>query len=157
MPASSASAQDLSRVASAITAVLPALNRALDRRVAQDFPHSKPSEGQLALLRLVGDRDGLTVREAAETLLMKPNNVSALVSQLVGEGQLERRQDSADKRVAHLHLTGEARRRVDTVDDLIAGYVVEALRTLTDGDLDAIGSALGALDALTRRIHPAAH
>ncbi|GHA97788.1 MarR family winged helix-turn-helix transcriptional regulator [Streptomyces chryseus] len=156
MATPSASEQDPRRIASGLAAVLPALHRALDRRVAQDFPYPKPPEGHLALLRLVGDRDGVTVREAADVLLMKPNNVSALVTQLAGQGQLERRQDPADKRVAHLHLTAEARRRLTAVDTLMAGYVAEALHALTDGDLDAIGSALGALQGLARHIHPAA-
>ncbi|MET9514383.1 MarR family transcriptional regulator [Streptomyces sp. NPDC002994] len=156
MPRPSASEQDLRHIASAMSAVLPALHRALDRRVAQDFPYPKPPEGQLALLRLVGERDGATVREAADVLLMKPNNVSALVTQLAGQGLLERRQDPADKRVAHLHLTAEARHRLAEVAHLMEGYVVDALRTLTDGDLDAIGSALGALRGLARQIHPAA-
>ncbi|MBT2394523.1 MarR family winged helix-turn-helix transcriptional regulator [Streptomyces sp. ISL-100] len=156
MPRSSASEEDLRHIASAVSAVLPALHRALDRRVAQDFPYPKPSEGQLALLRLVGKRDGATVREAADVLLMKPNNVSALVTQLAGQGLVERRQDPADKRVAHLHLTAEARHRLAAVGNLLEGYVVDALRTLTDGDLDAIGSALGALRGLARQIHPAA-
>ncbi|UQA90582.1 MarR family winged helix-turn-helix transcriptional regulator [Streptomyces halobius] len=156
MPTSSVSSQDVRHIASAMSAVLPALHRALDRRLAQDFPYPKLPEGQLALLRLVGGRDGITVREAADVLLMKPNNVSALVTQLAGQGLLERRQDPADKRVAHLHLTPEARHRLTVVGDLIDGYVIEALYALTDGDLDALGSALGALQGLARHIHPAA-
>ncbi|MGW6972458.1 hypothetical protein [Streptomyces sp. NPDC054952] len=43
-------------------------------------------EGRLAPLRLVGERDGLTVREAAEALLVRPNNVSTPVSQWAGQG-----------------------------------------------------------------------
>lgn len=156
MPRASASPQDLSHVASRLAAVLPVLNRALDRRLAQDFPHPKPPEGQLALLRLVAERDGVTVREAADVLLMKPNNVSALVSQMVAQGMLERRPDATDRRVAHLHLTAEARHRLTTVQNLLNGYVVEALHALTDGELDAIGSALGALQGMARHIHPAA-
>ncbi|WP_073755803.1 MarR family winged helix-turn-helix transcriptional regulator [Streptomyces sp. CB03234] len=65
-------------------------------------------EGQLALLCLVGERDGVTVGVAADVLLMKPDNVSARVTQLVGLGLLERGQDPADKWVAHLHVTAEA-------------------------------------------------
>ncbi|MET9322837.1 MarR family transcriptional regulator [Streptomyces sp. NPDC003038] len=156
MPASSASDQDTRRIASGLAAVLPALHRAVDRRVFQDFPHPKLPDGQLAVLRFVAEHDGVTVRAAADALLMKPNNVSALVTQLAAQGLLERRQDEADKRVAHLHLTAEARRRLDEFGNLVEGYLVEALHTLTDGDLDAIGSALGALRGLARRIHPAA-
>ncbi|MEU7261925.1 MarR family transcriptional regulator [Streptomyces rimosus] len=156
MPASRASDQDTRRIASGLTAVLPALHRAIDRRVLQDLPFPRLPDGQLALLRYVAEHDGVTVRAAADALLVKPNNVSALVTQLAAQGLLERRQDAADKRVAHLHLTAEARRRVAQVGDLVDGYVVEALHALTDGDLDAIGSALGALQGLAQRIHPAA-
>ncbi|MGW7553709.1 MarR family winged helix-turn-helix transcriptional regulator [Streptomyces rimosus] len=156
MPASRASDQDTRRIASGLTAVLPALHRAIDRRVLQDLPFPRLPDGQLALLRYVAEHDGVTVRAAADALLVKPNNVSALVTQLAAQGLLERRQDAADKRVAHLHLTAEARRRVAEVGDLVDGYVVEALHALTDGDLDAIGSALAALQGLAQRIHPAA-
>lgn len=156
MPTPSASERDIQDIASAMSSVLPALHRALERRLAQDYPHPRLPEGQLALLRLVGERDGVTVRAAADALLMKPNNVSALVTQLAGQGLLERGQDPADKRVARLHLTAEARRRLDQAMSLMDGYVIEALHTLTDGDLDAIGSALGALRGLARHIHPAA-
>ncbi|MEN2424256.1 MarR family winged helix-turn-helix transcriptional regulator [Streptomyces rimosus] len=156
MPASRASDQDTRRIASGLTAVLPALHRAIDRRVLQDLPFPRLPDGQLALLRYVAEHDGVTVRAAADALLVKPNNVSALVTQLAAQGLLERRQDAADKRVAHLHLTAEARRRVAEVGDLVDGYLVEALHALTDGDLDAIGSALGALQGLAQRIHPAA-
>ncbi|MER7673217.1 MarR family transcriptional regulator [Kitasatospora sp. NPDC096128] len=152
MPPTSASATDISSVASGLAGVLPALNRALDRRLALDFPHAEPSKNQLALLRLVGEHSGITVRDAAEALLIKPNNVSALVTQLVDEGLLERRQDGADKRIAHLHLTTEALRRVAVLEHLVQGYVADALRHLSDGDIAAIGSVLSALATLPNRI-----
>jgi DNA-binding MarR family transcriptional regulator len=152
MPPHSASEQDLDHVAAGLVACLPALGRALERQVDLVYPHPKPSEAQLALLRHVGDHDGVTVRAAAEALLMKPNNVSALVTQLTEQGLLERRQDASDKRVAHLHLTPVARQRLVEVRQLMAGHVVGALRALTEGELDALGSALGALNALGRHL-----
>ncbi|WP_405623577.1 hypothetical protein [Streptomyces sp. NBC_00076] len=42
-------------------------------------------------------------------------------------------------------LIGEA-------EDVAARQLKSALRTLTEGDLGALGSALGALEALTRRL-----
>ncbi|WP_436737869.1 MarR family winged helix-turn-helix transcriptional regulator [Streptomyces sp. BBFR102] len=145
-------AEDL---AQALAAVLPALHRALDRRVDADFPHPKPAEGQIALLRLIRDQDGITVREAAEVLLVKPNNLSATVTQMVAAGLVERRRDPADKRVTHLHLTPTAAARTRTVDGLISGYVVRALATLSDGERAALGAAVGALRVLERGLHPA--
>ncbi|WP_217169566.1 MarR family winged helix-turn-helix transcriptional regulator [Streptomyces sp. AC512_CC834] len=156
MTESSASRRDIDRVASGLAACLPALHRALDRQVAARYPHPKPPEGQLALLRFVAQHEGATVREAAEALLMKPNNVSALVSQLTEQGDLERRRDSADKRVAHLHLTATARERLSEVRELETAFIRHALTSLTEGQQGALGSALDALEALTRHLHPAA-
>ncbi|MEU3528124.1 MarR family winged helix-turn-helix transcriptional regulator [Streptomyces sp. NPDC038707] len=148
----STSAQDIRRVASGLAACLPALSRALDRQVGQVYPHPKPPEAQLALLRHVESHDGVTVRKAAEALLMKPSNVSALVSQMTELGMLERRQDPADKRVAHLHLTEKARHELAEVHRLMSSHVMGALSTMTDGDLKALGAALGSLNALAGRL-----
>lgn len=153
MPAPRVPSQDVDHVASALVAFLPALHRALERKVGQEFPHPRLPDGQLALLFLVEEREGITVRESAEALLMKPNNVSALVSQLTELGLLERRQDPADKRVAHLHPTATARERLAEARLLKEAHMARALNTLTDGDLDALGAALGALTALARRLH----
>ncbi|MFJ7149269.1 MarR family winged helix-turn-helix transcriptional regulator [Streptomyces sp. NPDC100445] len=156
MPGSSAHRRDLDSVAPALADALPALHRALDRLVARDYAHPKPPEGPLNLLRHLEEHRGATVREAAEALLMKPNNVSALVSQLAGEGLLERRRDSADKRVVRLYLTPVARRRLGEVRALQVSHLTDALLALTEGEMDALGSALGALASLTRRLHAAA-
>jgi DNA-binding MarR family transcriptional regulator len=153
MPQHSASAQDIDHVAASLVACLPALSRALDRRIGQDFPYPKPPEGQLALLRHVQANEGVTVRETARALLMKPNNVSTLVSQLTEQGLLERRQDPADKRVAHLHVTATAQRRVAEADRLMCGYVTQALAAMTEGERAALGSALSALQTLSSHLH----
>ncbi|TRV81027.1 winged helix-turn-helix transcriptional regulator [Streptomyces sp. 130] len=153
MSQNSASAQSINQVASGLVACLPALSRALERRVGQEFAAPKPPEAQLALLRHVEAHEGVTVRKAAESLLMKPNNVSALVTQLTEQGLLERRQDPADKRVAHLHLTAKARRELAEVHRLMGAHIAGALRTMTDGDLKALGAALGTLNSLAERLH----
>ncbi|MGW7210283.1 MarR family winged helix-turn-helix transcriptional regulator [Streptomyces sp. NPDC054837] len=155
MPPSSASAQEIDRVAADLLLCLPALHRAMDRRVSQDFPHPKPPEAQLALLWHVRAHEGATVREVAEALMMKPNNVSALVSQLTRQGELERRQDTADKRIAHLYLTAMARQRIAEVEQLMSVHLVDALQALTDGERRALGAAVGALHALTGHLRAA--
>ncbi|MGA5426261.1 MarR family winged helix-turn-helix transcriptional regulator [Streptomyces koyangensis] len=144
------------RLARDLALVLPALHRALDRRVDADFPHPKPAEGQITLMRLIRDRDGITVREAAEVLLVKPNNLSATVTQMVAAGLVERRRDPDDRRVTHLHLTPTAAERTHAVDELISGYVEQALATLSDGERGALGAAVGALHVLERGLHPSA-
>ncbi|MYT74853.1 MULTISPECIES: MarR family winged helix-turn-helix transcriptional regulator [unclassified Streptomyces] len=154
MPAAAAARQDIDRVASALAACLPTLHRTLDRRILGDFPHDRLPEAQITLLRLVADQEGVTVREAARSLLMQANNVSALVSQLTREGLLERRGDAADKRVAHLHTTAVARERIAEAEGIARRHLSAALRHLTGGELDALGSALGALNALDTHLRP---
>ncbi|MFE6225418.1 MULTISPECIES: MarR family transcriptional regulator [unclassified Streptomyces] len=159
MPDLSPPPRNTDHLAAGLVACLPALARAFERHLDQEpLPYPKPTEAQLALLRHVHDHDGVTVRESAEALLMKPNNVSAVVRQLTDQGLLERRQDPADKRVAHLHLTATSRRELAEVNRLMGAHVARALRTLTEGELDALGSALGALVSLNESLHrPAAH
>ncbi|NJP51879.1 winged helix-turn-helix transcriptional regulator [Streptomyces sp. SBST2-5] len=151
----SATGRELDRTASGLAACLPALSRALDRRPA-GHPHPRPPDGQLALLRFVAGREGATVREAAEALLMKPSNVSALVSRMTESGLLERRQDRSDRRVAHLYPTAAARRRLAEVRDQETARIRQALSSLSDGEIGALASAVGALAALTRHLDSSA-
>ncbi|WP_285574683.1 MULTISPECIES: MarR family winged helix-turn-helix transcriptional regulator [unclassified Streptomyces] len=157
MPRPTRFVQDVDHVAAELVSCLPALARAVERQIGPHVEHPKPSEAQIALLRHVEANDGATVRRAAEALLMKPNNVSALVTQLTEQGLLERRPDPADKRIAHLHLTSTSRQQLTEVQNLMSGLVAEALQTMTEGELDALGSALGALHALNDRLHPLSH
>ncbi|MFE6197571.1 MarR family winged helix-turn-helix transcriptional regulator [Streptomyces sp. NPDC057838] len=144
--------QGADQVAAGLVACLPALNRQLKQHIERHLPYPKLPERQLALLQYVAEHDGATVHKAADALRMMPNNVSALVTRLTEAGLLERRQDDTDKRVAHLRVTALARHRIGEVEHIAAARLASALRTLTDGDLDALGSALGALGALTRRL-----
>lgn len=140
------------QVAAGLLGCLPALNRELKQAVDRQLPFPKLPERQLALLQYVAEHDGATVHKAAEALRMMPNNVSALVTRLTEAGLLERHQDDTDKRVAHLCVTALARQRMGEVQNIAAARLAPALRALTDGDLDALGSALGALQSLTRRL-----
>ncbi|GAA2718574.1 MarR family winged helix-turn-helix transcriptional regulator [Actinocorallia aurantiaca] len=147
---------ELRELSALLGAILPALMRAMERRIDREFPHPKPPDTQLSLMRLVRERDGITVREAAEALLMKPNNVSSLVSLLVKEGLLTRVQDPDDKRIAHLHVTDLALDRLTAVDDLITAYALESLRRLTDDQITALDRAVPGLNALAAHIREAA-
>jgi DNA-binding MarR family transcriptional regulator len=78
--------------------VVGQLRRSVRRRVRQDWPHAPLPETHLELLRLVHDRPGLRVQEAAGALRLAPNTVSTLVNRLVAAGLLERRRDRRDGR-----------------------------------------------------------
>jgi len=144
--------QSIDRVATGLAESLPALIRSMERGYADRLPFPKLPERQLELLKYVAEHDGVTVQKAADALRMMPNNVSALVTRLTEAGLLERHQDDTDKRIAHLCVTVTARQRLAAVKSVAAGQLASALHTLSDGHLAALGSALSALDALSRQL-----
>ncbi len=131
------------------------LHRALQRRADADFEHPRPPEIHLAVLRLLRDRPGLTVRELAAELQLKPNNASAVITAMATAGMVRREPDATDRRVIHLHVTDQARARHDAVQVLYAGYTDAALATLSPAERDALGAAVPALLALAREIRAA--
>ncbi|HWS38552.1 MAG TPA: MarR family transcriptional regulator [Actinoplanes sp.] len=128
------------------------LHRSLERRVETDFVHPKPPEVQLSALWQVQARPGITVRELAGELQLKPNNASALVTAMVNEGLLRREPDQRDRRVVRLHPTEEAGRRLEAVQGLFSGYLTAALDSLDAGQRAAVEAALPALDLMVRHI-----
>jgi DNA-binding MarR family transcriptional regulator len=134
--------------------VVGQLRRSVRRRVRQDWPHPPLPEAHLELLRLVGERPGLRVQEAAGALRLAPNTVSTLVNKLVAAGLLERRRDHSDRRAARLHLSRAAVQRMAAWRDRRQALVTEAMATLAAADRQAIAGALPALrrlaDALER-------
>jgi len=135
--------------------VVGQLRRSVRRRVRQDWPHAPLPETHLELLRLVHDRPGLRVQEAAGALRLAPNTVSTLVNRLVAAGLLERRRDRRDGRAARLHLTRAAVRRIAAWRDRRQALVAQAMATLGAADREAVAAALPALrrlaDALERQ------
>jgi DNA-binding MarR family transcriptional regulator len=81
------------------------------RRAAAGAQPDLP-EAHAHLLRLVDQRPGISVSAAAETLRTAANTVSTRVGDLAAAGLLTRTRDPDNRRVVHLELTPEARRRL---------------------------------------------
>jgi DNA-binding MarR family transcriptional regulator len=128
------------------------LHRGLDRRLQGDFVHPKPPEAQIVALWQVRESPGMTVRELAGELQMQPNNASALVTAMVKSGLLTREPDRQDRRVVRLHVTEEARGRLDQVQDLFSGYLDAALGDLGPDDRAAVRAAIPALARIARHV-----
>lgn len=120
----------------------------------------KPPEGQkvrpraqVELLQLVTDQPGISVREAAESLRMQPNNVSSLVSVLVGDGFLRRVPDPADRRLIHLEPTEQMHRARAYVDGELHNDIAVALAELPPAAAKRIRAALPDLWALVEQLN----
>ncbi|BBH68149.1 MarR family transcriptional regulator [Actinoplanes sp. OR16] len=133
------------------------LHRNLERRLQSDFAHPKPPEMQIVALWQVRERPGITVRELADELQLRPNNASALVTAMVTANLLRREPDERDRRVVRLHATEQARERMDRVQELFTGYLLNALGQLTEEQQSAVRTALPALAALSVHVRRDAH
>lgn len=124
------------------------IRRLVRQRIRAEWGSPPLPEAQLELLRLVRERPGHRVQEAAEALGVAPNTVSTLVGQLESAGLVERRADPADRRAIRLHLTPAARARIARWRDRRQAIVGAAFAGLDEGDRQAIAAALPALDRL---------
>jgi DNA-binding MarR family transcriptional regulator len=140
------------RTSAELMDVVGRLRRAARRRVRREWPHRLLTDAEVELLRLLMDRPGLLVREAAAALGLAPNTVSTLVGGLVRQGLLRRRVDAHDSRAVHLTLSPAARRRISAWRDRRQQVLGEALSRLSELDRRAIERALPALARLAGEV-----
>ena len=83
------------------------------RRVTALYtPHLKPlglTYTQYIVMLVLWERDGLTVGEICEKLMLDSGTLSPLLKKLEGEGLLERRRSQYDDRVVVISLTEKGR------------------------------------------------
>jgi DNA-binding MarR family transcriptional regulator len=142
-------------LAGELAAAVTRLRRALRRSTRRHLPFEPLPRNQIDLLRLAGERPGLSVAAAAAALSLAPNTVSTLVNGLCRAGLLARVADDADRRVAHLSPTAAGLDRMVAWRDRRAEILAAALGELAGRDREALAAALPALerliDALERR------
>ncbi|MFJ6984897.1 MULTISPECIES: MarR family winged helix-turn-helix transcriptional regulator [unclassified Streptomyces] len=131
---------------------LVGVQRLLRRRLRAGLTAPRLRGAEVELLRLVDDRPGIGVSEAAKELHLAGNSVSTLVNQLVKDGRLVREADPADRRAARLRLTPAARDRLRDWEERRAALVGRHLAGLGPADRAALRAALPALRALSVRL-----
>jgi DNA-binding MarR family transcriptional regulator len=88
---------------------------------------------------------GLKMRELSRRLMVTGGNVTGLVDKLVAEGLLERRNDSADRRVFSVLLTPEGKRQFRTMARAHEEWVVQLFAGLDARQQAALFELLGRL------------
>jgi len=123
------------------------------RRTSRGFDTAGLTEAQAELLRLVGRRPGISVREAATELGLVPNTASTLVSRLTSDGLLIREVDEDDRRVGRLRLTDPAQRLADASRAERRAALAEVLSELDGDQVDALAGGLEVMSEMTRMLH----
>ncbi|KWX21267.1 MULTISPECIES: MarR family winged helix-turn-helix transcriptional regulator [Mycolicibacterium] len=133
--------------------VVGRFRRQLRRSTGGGFDGTGLTQSQGELLRLVGRRPGISVREAAAELSLVPNTASTLVSRLVADGMLVRTVDEADRRVGRLRLTPSAQRIADESRAARRAALAAVLAQLDDAQIKDLAKGLDVLTELTRLLH----
>jgi DNA-binding MarR family transcriptional regulator len=133
--------------------VLAGLNRLIRRRLRAGLRVPRLRGAEIELLRLVRERPGLRVSEAAKELGLAGNSVSTLVKGLVELGMLERVDDPSDGRATLLRITPAADQRLREWQERRSALVRGHVERLSDADRAALAAALPALRALSASLH----
>jgi DNA-binding MarR family transcriptional regulator len=104
---------------------------------------TRPEFDVLGTLRRTGHE--LTPGELARETFSSGAAVTKRIKQLAERGLVERRGDTRDRRVAHVHLTDSGRDLVDAILPEQLSYETAVLSGLADGDQRELASLLGEL------------
>lgn len=144
---------DIGELTSEVFSIVGRFRRQLRRSTGGGFNAAGLTQSQAELLRLVGRRPGISVRESAAELSLVPNTASTLVSRLVAAGLMVRAVDDTDRRVGRLRLTRPAQRIADASREARHAALFGALAQLDPAQLNDLAKGLDVLAELTRVLH----
>lgn len=122
--------------------------REFDRRAAR----LGLTRAQWRVLRLVGQKQGLSQKDLAEHLEMDAIAVGRTVDRLEKSGFIERRADPADRRVWRLHPAPASSSVMDGVDRISSELRDEVLGAIDPADLATTVRVLGTVKELLQRL-----
>lgn len=128
-----------------LSTLIGRLHRGLRWRVRAAMPVPALPQSQVDVLRLLLEQPGLRVQQVAAALRLAPNTTSTLVQQLMRQGYVTRRVDTADRRGAILELTPAAYERLAAWRDTRTAVLGQALAALTPGEHECLAAALPSL------------
>jgi DNA-binding MarR family transcriptional regulator len=98
-----------------VTAHLSLAGRAARTALSQRLTTLDLYPGQDAVLLAIGDEDGISLRDLAERLAVRPPTITKTVARLGAQGLVEKRNSDSDARQSHAHLTEKGLAIVDAV------------------------------------------
>lgn len=117
---------------------LRAMGEQIDGLLAPVRSRHGLTPNQLRLLMLVNVPEGMTIGQLGQHMLMAPGNTSNLCKRLEALGLLARHRDQKDERVVNVTLTAAGQGVLAEADQTIAAYYQQALRSISQADIDCI-------------------
>lgn len=92
-----------------IQALLIRISHLYFLKMFQQLSSTGVHPGQLPMINLLGSHEGLSQKEIAERLKIKPPTVNVSLKRMEHAGFIERRADERDQRVSRIYLSGQGR------------------------------------------------
>lgn len=103
--------------------------------------------GQPQMLLALMRRDGISQRELANAMSIKPATLTVMLRRMAGKGLVERRADAHDQRVIRLSLTLEGQALARRLHDTIERMGAEIFGALDPKERSQFGDMLGRISA----------
>lgn len=101
--------------------------------------------GQGRIMALLSEQDGLSQRELAELLHIRPSSLSELLDKLESAGMIQRMQNLADKRISHIFLTDLGKSTAATLKDSRQEKHDQLMSALSDDEQSMLSQLLDKL------------
>jgi MarR family transcriptional regulator for hemolysin len=115
-----------------------AVHDELDRRLQEH----DASVWSWVLLREAANADGASQRELAELMRIEPPTLVRHLDRMAEEGLVERRPDTADRRIVRVAVTEAGRSRLAKLHEIVHELETELRASLSAREVDVLGSAL---------------
>lgn len=104
------------KISSELYDALQKLNRHIHRsRHREMMVKEGIHRGQMKLLLLISENDGIIQRDLAEMLDMRPSSLTEMLSNLEKNSLIRREQDENDRRVMHVYLSESGKELLDEI------------------------------------------
>ena len=113
--------------------------------------------GQVRALSLIAMQEGITQKDLAFLLGIRPQSAGEMLQKLEDHGLVERRKSETDARAIQLYLTEDGRMHAAEIDRMRKVVAEDVFSVLTDGEKAQLATILDKLQAELDKYRPRHH
>lgn len=114
-------------------------------------------QGQARALVMVNGHEGISQKDLAFGLGIRPQSLSEMLVKLEEDGMVERRKSEEDARVTNVYLTDAGRERAQGIETSRKERADAAFAALTDEEKEQLNYLLGKIDDELEKNRPCKH
>ena len=119
--------------------------------------HHKHRHGQLRVISMVAMQEGISQKDLAYLLGIRPQTLGEMLQKLEGYGIVERKKSESDGRVTQVYLTDAGRTHAEEIAEMRKVVAADIFAVLTDDEKEQLSTILDKLDAELDRRKPKHH